>query len=672
MTSTSSLYVSQRDEEKAKRLEHYRRSLASILQGYARTLMGSERLMVSFVPGLPAAARLVKGTQVEINADAFTGIEDLSDIACTYGTVLHELGHFEYTPPIHDPLTQWVIHENLFSAFNLLEDMRLETRLARRWPTVAAWFDVVVAKHVLTKGVNDTAWLFLAGRETLSRRLRVAALKKFEGDAKRVFELATEYTRLVPSRDLDRAKEVIAEYATYLPTEEGGGGDQPGERKDDGTIRDPGDTPSKCGPFDGEQPTHNSPITEDEQLEEDLGDNPWDFSDEEQKDTDDEVSQGDDDGESDEEQDTDSDDSEDGESGDGDDDSDGDSGDSDDSDDFEDSDESSSSDDSGEDGDSGDSDEDGGETGDSPSDSDSDDSDADDQSPSTSAGTEAGDTVKDLVEQALEEALDEVKERVLSDLKRLEDADLEREAIRRFEGEGADVPPEFQALSSSFERELRVLRGLAAPGFDTNKRSGRLNTRRYIAQRDQPRRVFDRYNPGSREAVSLHIDVLIDQSGSMGAQGSRACYMAWAIKRAVDKLGSATSSIIAFDGVASTVYGPDDRVPETSTINSYTGGGTEVTPAFAQALRHCHRTKARYKAVFVLTDGEWWSNPSTEIERLHDKGVYTSLFFLSPYGRKTDDSRGLRSVINVTDTADIVNHVRNVVVEDIKKNIVIR
>ena len=32
-----------------------------------------------------------------------------------------------------------------------------------------------------------------------SRRLRVAALKKFEGDAKRVFELATEYTRLVPS-----------------------------------------------------------------------------------------------------------------------------------------------------------------------------------------------------------------------------------------------------------------------------------------------------------------------------------------------------------------------------------------------------------------------------------------------------------------------------------------
>ena len=201
----SELREAKRLEERAAQLRNYRDSLAVILRGYARTLMGSDRLTVQFVEGLAVPAQLVDGTKVQINADAFTGIEDLADVAGTYGIVLHELGHFDYSPTRHDPLTQWAIAEEKFDALNLLEDMRLETRLAWRWPTVAAWFDVVVAKHVLNDGVDPQTWLYVAGRETLSRKLRVEALRAYKGDGKVAFDLAAEYTRLVPSRDLDRA-----------------------------------------------------------------------------------------------------------------------------------------------------------------------------------------------------------------------------------------------------------------------------------------------------------------------------------------------------------------------------------------------------------------------------------------------------------------------------------
>lgn len=623
-TTVSLGTLESRQEEKRKQLEHYRKSLAVILRGYARTLMGSDRLTVEFCENLPAPARLVDGSRVEINADNFTGLEDLANVASTYGTVLHELGHFEYSPPMHDPLTQWAIEHRVFPAMNLLEDMRLETRLARRWPTVAAWFDVVVSKYVLDEGVTDGSWLFLAGRETLSRPLRVEAARLYSGDAKHAAALATEYTRLVPSRDKERAQEIITEYSALLK-----------EHKTN-------------DPFHGEESTHNTPLTEDTQAEEGLGEGDTDFES----------------GQSDDSQDQSPTDFEDG----------GESGSP-----SEDGDEAA---DEGQDepgkgssqpgdkeGQADDSSQDSEQSGESAPDE------REEASPeqSRSAGTASNEKAKELAQDALDKALDEVRERVESDLKRLQDADLERDVISRFNGESLPVPVEFQALSASFERELKVLRGLAAPGFEERKRSGRINTRRYVANRDNPRRVFDRFNPGSREAVSLHVDILIDQSGSMGAQGKRAGFMAWAIKRALDSLGTATSSVIAFGSTSSVVYGPEQRVPAATAVNSFTAGGTNVAPAMAQALRHCHRAKARYKAVFVLTDGAWRANPEEEITRLHEKGVYTSLFYLGDerYGRETD-TRGLQSLVNVSDSAALVGHIRNVVVEDIRKNIQIR
>jgi hypothetical protein len=268
--------------------------------------------------------------------------------------------------------------------------------------------------------------------------------------------------------------------------------------------------------------------------------------------------------------------------------------------------------------------------------------------------------------------MNEVRERLESDLSRIEDADLGTDACKKIDHPRMLlVPNEFQALASSFGEELRVLRDLAAPGWDQKKRTGRVNVRRYLKSRDNPQRVFDRFNPGARNAVSLHLDVLIDQSGSMGPQGTRAGFMAWAIKRAVDQLGgSATCSIIAYSSTTKVVYGPDTRVPETHTKDSYTSGGTIAGKALQQALVHCHRSQARYKAVFVLTDGMWADrdNISSTVNRLHDKGVYTSLFFLTDrYGSQS--SNGLQSVINVNDTSTIVSHVRNTVVEDIKRAI---
>jgi hypothetical protein len=641
----------------AATIRQQREALSSILQGWARTLSESDRITVTFAEGLPAPALLKNGREVFIDSGTFDTIDDLENVALSYGLVLHELGHYDYTPPSHDPLVRWVKDNGLWRVMNLLEDMRLETRLARRWPTVASWFDVGIAKIDFKDGGNQYTWLFLCGRETAALGLRKAALSLYKGDPKLPFALATEYTRLVPSRDVDRAKEIILAFAELMPTPEQGDG--PGPDGGGDKVGDPGGR--------DEQPSPTSPKDEDAQEDEVQPPVEWTLPEPKP------VVEADDEDEDDA----------DGGDADGDDDSD------------EDADGGTSGDD-----DEDDEDEDG-PTGDTPTTPDAKD-DADD------AGSETGDddaddngtpsnqkpvsqkddtaipeppkepepTVADLVQEALDEAIEDVRQKLESDLDRIQDADLDTDVVATSSHKTLTVPGEFVALAASFEQELRVLRDIAAPGYDLRKRSGRLNTRRFITHRDNPRRVFDRFNPGSADAVSLHIDILVDQSTSMGcAEGQRACFMAWAIKRALDRMNTATSSIITYqsNGASEVAYGPNSRVPEGSTRDSYHGGNTFVVDALKQALRFSHRSNARYKAVFCLTDGDWYDTPTEELRRLHEKGVYTTLFYFPTNGaRQIADPRGMQSLVNVTDLADVVNHVRNVVVEDIRRNIVVR
>lgn len=667
-TSTA-LAKSTTDADTRDKMERWiARGLVVRLRRLVNTLAGTSDLKVGWRDSGPATAWTDMST-VFINRSYF----DLTDPNCVediYTVVLHELGHVLFSPRPRAQLSVAVREKVLYSgqrkaqrAFNILEDCRNETILSRRWPTTQVWFTNSTIRIVLKGTINEQSWVFTAGREFLPQRLQTLSRAAFDGDAQRLLEITLEYNRLKnPNKQHERALELILEFAALIPEHiEGGCGGDRGQDDHSGNSEDSdtdlGDPPTDEGEPSGDpgEEADTDPGTGEP------GDDSGDGDPTADEDGDNTSAGGSDEAEDGE--------SEDGESG-------GEPGDTD-----------------GGNGESGDGEgESGGDSGGESSDG-GESTDGDGGNGATDGNPEA-----DLPNpsEVLDEILDETRDsrefqdaldsydKALDEGMSADESDLAQWDKKTWTDANYDTPvsDEHRNAANVIARLLKEITSRVRPGWQKHRRTGTFDVPTYVAKSQRPVRVFKKYSPGQLRAIDIHVEVLVDQSGSMSFGSTqndmKAVAMAHTIKVACDKIG-ATCGVHMFGSHATTLWTATEKA-DASTVPYYSdGGGTNVGGALWEAVRTCTVRDATVKLVLILTDGAYSDYYAGDVRlqavmsEISNSGARSHLFLLSGANmseQQVEAERELRftdTAHHVHDVDSVIDYFRSTLVHDMKK-----
>lgn len=271
--------------------------------------------------------------------------------------------------------------------------------------------------------------------------------------------------------------------------------------------------------------------------------------------------------------------------------------------------------------------------------SDSDSGDSKGKGDSGSGGTSAGDSTApgDGLDGALERALHDVANdaRVRSETQ--SQSRVINTSGNKFDGVLDTVisrqmrPFETNMRSAKkFSKQLQQLVADTDPGFVKHRDSGKLNIMRAV-QGASLDTVFDQWKGGKQDAESIEMVVLLDTSGSMSNIMTDACAAAWTLKSAIDSLGAnARCSVITFGGRFGYLYRPNESANSVMRVVS-SSGGTPVRRAIDEARSIFGMSERRKKILVSVSDGVWSAvdgDMSYRIEELGKAGVTTAALFL--------------------------------------------
>ena len=114
-----------------------------------------------------------QGGKITFNSDAITEVSTVEGLVKVNGLNYHELAHILYTPSGGD-LVRMVNSNGWYTAFNVLEDQRIETLLVAKYPTVAPYLVATVAEYFMetNPATHGNAWPYLVGRAYLPASMR--------------------------------------------------------------------------------------------------------------------------------------------------------------------------------------------------------------------------------------------------------------------------------------------------------------------------------------------------------------------------------------------------------------------------------------------------------------------------------------------------------------------
>jgi len=532
-------------------------------------------------------------SEVFFNSNEIGDLDTPESIAGIKGLDLHEVSHILYTSRQGSDLVERVIDKNMWTAFNALEDQRIESFFTAKYPSTIPWFVSMILIHFKNNPeVFENSYPLLCGRRYLPVEIRKEsrALYPHQDKIDQFKAIINEYRTLVFPTDTDRGVELIEQYYNLLPKSEGGNGEETGKPKykavkDDGTGTG---TPIKvidpCGhgarPTEGIESSVNSRPVPPRQQEKER-----DRLNSQSKDIDDDLPEIN----------------------------------------AEDIDWSEFNDQDQE-----------------PSDQKSDDEitdsesgDAQEPSDNVNSGEGAGNTAGELIETILGEILSqsgiaqEINDmlRVING-KPLLDSNNESEPIR---ANWKELVPDNVTVeaSRSFGRELERLRASFEPAWDTYENSGRLSIGRYV-RGDDFDTIFDQWNEGREDATDIECVIVLDNSGSMSGQkianANRAMY---AIKRALDRIDASTT-VVTFSDEARLLYHATEK-SNSFIRDAFSNGGTEPDQAIRYATKVLAESNRKIKIFFAITDGVWYGDQDTNneaIERMARSGVLTAFAYI--------------------------------------------
>lgn len=664
-------------------------ALRNKLQGLAATLTKTDRILttnpsvvVQFEAPSINAPSATDGRTIKINPNKIE-IGSASGLVNLLGLNYHEVCHILFSPRVNDATMSAIQDNGYFHAWNILEDMRIESLFAAMYGRASKFFTAPVMTYIVG---NEDAWdlahLMTYGRRFLPKAIRDEFRAQFRGT----------------TAQRDRAERIIRAYRKiHFPQT------KYGAVSVDGKILSLVEDFAKLLADlvgQGPDPLNNHPQCSQNhrnqgQMDQDAAESASQRQDDEDASQDEEENGSDDDG-SDGSGDVDPEDEE-GESQ-----ASGDAGD-----DFEDEDESDETDDGdsgrGDDGSDDDAEDESGSdahgSADDASDSDGDaergdgtpsgsgDGDPEDQSGGVD-GAGAGrspEEVRDDIKSAIAEALSDVMaDKEVQNQINMVQAGMDDPDYVDFEGsrqEGSRIPvtPGMVSASLRVEGELRRLREQFESGWNRGTDHGVLNISRAIESDYDPDTMYDLWEPGNEEDSGLEVVILVDLSISMNShlmdkdgnlltprqtRMEAANSALWILKRGFD-MNDATTSVLGFGSHMLKLYGRDDKV-ESHQYEHYRAshGGTQIRKELKEARRILAASDKPNRLLVVITDGEIVEGlePDTASAALNEIPATRMLVQIGDDEVSNDSFAALCDVsCNVSSTGQLVDLVRDTV-----------
>ena len=526
----------------------------------------------------------VKVENSELNAPAWSGasevtfnsrlIGDLNDaksIAGIKGLDLHEISHILYTSREGSELFTYVRENNFMTAYNALEDQRIETLFTSKYPSTIAWFTATILIHFVENAEAFTnSYPLLRGRRYLPVELRARSRNSYSEpeNIDAICEIIDEYRTLIFPTDTEKGKDLIRRFNDLLPkVNDSGGGTGSGDGTGDsaGTekvkvvvkVNDPFGHGSR--PSEGiETSVDSRPVSPKKQQKDSQRAQQLNQED------DSELAQ---------------------------------------------------------------------QLNDAPvieidlTDLDSGDS--------AGSGSSTGDSLENHLQDLLDEILDdsqiqsEINEIIqqIGGLPSLASNKSKTPDTSDYQNQNVDANT-FQA-SLSFSRELERLRANFDPAWEKFESQGRLIVDRYVRGENFDT-IFDQWNEGLEDATEIECVIALDNSGSMTGYKSLNAYKAmYAIKRALDRI-NANTTVLTFNSSTQVLYKATDRAGSTIR-NAGSTGGTEPEEAIKYATRVLAESEKPVRIFFVITDGEWAGDQKQNhdaIDRMARAGVLTAFAYI--------------------------------------------
>jgi uncharacterized protein YegL len=581
---------------------------------------------------------------VYFNASHINAEFDVQQLLAINGLNFHELAHVRYTPRNGSEICQWVIDNNYWSAFNALEDQRIETLMTARFPSTVNWFVATVAQYLLnTPEAFATSYALLRGRRYLPVDIRRMSREAFKAQehVPAIIEIVDSYRTLLYPRDTERAKELIERFNDILkslPRIDDQNGDNPNDDSEQTSrkkLHDPNGHDDR--PFNGHESSDSRPAPKEEQQQDAERSKSIDKEDDvTSSESDSSPADSDDDSDSDDNTPHDSD-----------------SDSDDDSDSSEEGCPTPSDSDSDKEGDS-----EGkklpSERGDFDDDVTVDDSEIDESlfdddynadNKSRHAGSAYGkDNNSKEVTDALEEIIESVTETLMKDLDRLSSQITDKPlmgtvnvgSIDKANFSEARANAELVLIQQQFAKELLRIKANYDPAWEYETRRGRLNMRRYL-QGASLNKVFDKWSEGKDDVTAIEAVILLDRSQSMQGNNAKEAYKSmWAIKRSLDKAG-ANTTVITFDSYTRILYSAEDKADAGVIRDAGASGGTNPTNAILTAQNIFANTDKPIRLLFMITDGAWDSDKAEEsVRKMREAGVITCNAIIEQYARSAE------------------------------------
>jgi hypothetical protein len=237
-----------------------------------------------------------------------------------------------------------------------------------------------------------------------------------------------------------------------------------------------------------------------------------------------------------------------------------------------------------------------------------------------------------------------------------------------------EVSPEAVVASRSFGTELEQLRADHDPAWNRKTESGRLNVQRYGVGCEIDE-AFDQWEMGREDAVDIECVILLDTSSSMSWCIRDAFESMWSVKRALDKINASTT-VVTFDAKAQLLYSANERAG-IAMKHTALDGSTEPEDAIKYAYSVLANSNRAIKIVIAITDGQWYDNKNCDrmLSQLRKAGVITALAYVSnpmwlSEGQTIKiDSHGCEVATNITKTSDLFTLARKLVKAGVGRNL---
>lgn len=318
-----------------------------------------------------------------------------------------------------------------------------------------------------------------------------------------------------------------------------------------------------------------------------------------------------------------------------------------------------------------------------------DDSDFDDdvQSPSNpsqskSAGNQTGDTgtnqqVTDLLNDILSDVVKEVSKGI-NDIAKQLGVDTELVGGNAKTPKNADytevrIPDELNLLAKKFGVELERLQAEFDPAWLHGERSGKLNAGRYL-RGDELDSVFDEWSEGRDDVVSIEAVILLDSSGSMSGRNADNAYKSmWAIKKALERV-EARTTVVTFDSYTHLLYGAEEKAG-TTIRDAGAQHGTNPNDSLLYAKRVLADSDKAIKVLFMITDGSWNTDEGEKaVSEMKNAGVLTCQALISHYTPSENDlnnyRHGFELMTSIQGAKDILTLGKELVRMAIARNLV--